>query len=155
MKNYCNKYNKNKYFIFTILCFVMSPYIFISYLHSYNIPTELGCMKFLHYQLAAPLIFLIARGIKIVFFTIMYLYLIYTVLLFIFKYSRIIIHNIFSILILSINIFISIYLSSLNNTVFSYEFVDALIFWNIFLSIDFIFPILLHIFFKTNKKRSN
>ena len=45
--------------------------------------------------------------------------------------------------------------SSLNNTVFSYEFVDALIFWNIFLSIDFIFPILLHIFFKTNKKRSN
>lgn len=147
---------KNIWTIFLIILI----YILISFFDSYKNYTiqEPTTATFLHYKISGTLIFLIAGGLKLFFLLILFLYLVYIIMyiiLFLGKKNIVTFNNIFISILFLVNILISIILSNLTIGqiyVFSFQFIDALIFWNIILISDLFLPMILILIYKLANK---
>lgn len=148
---------KNIWTIFLIILI----YILISFFDSYKNYTiqEPTTTTFLHYKISGTLVFLIAGGLKVFFLLILFLYLVYIIMyiiLFLGKKNIVTFNNIFISILFLVNILISIILSNLTIGqiyVLSFQFIDALIFWNIILISDLFLPMILILIYKlTNKE---
>ena len=147
---------KNIWTIFLIILI----YILISFFDSYknNTIQQPTTATFLHYKINGTLIFLIAGGLKLFFLLILFLYLVYIIMyiiLFLSKKNIVTFNNIFISILFLVNILISIILSTLTIGqiyVFSFQFIDALIFWNIILISDLFLPMILILIYKLTNK---